>query len=216
MAAISESDFLTTDLSSHASFSTTFVDDATTISESEYDTNVGAALGQDWETALLALNKASRGASATVSSTLNAGAATAAVALRIGATITEGLELRVIDEVVDVSSAAASFDLTQDVPVSSVILAVQANANTAITGSGASGFGIGISGSETVYGESSTLTQNSKIDTMSASWTVLGSARDVRIYATDGAGTPAGTIGGSSEAIRVRIIFYALNSLDDT
>lgn len=215
MAAITESDYLTTDLSSHASFSTTFADDGAVVDEADYDSNVGAGLGNDWATAQRAQNKANRGVSPIVSHTFSAGAATAAIALRFGATTTEGLELRVIDETVDLSSAAASFDLTQDIPSGAVILSAQANLETAITGaSGATAVGIGVAADPDKYGESSALTLNTKVDT-TLDLVKLGSAEDIRIYATDGAGTATGTIGGSSESVRVRIAFLALNSLDD-
>lgn len=215
--AITENDYRgAADLTGDAAFSTTFVDDATTISESEFDTNVGADMGMSWRNALVAIHKFFRGAAAALSGTFSAGAAAEAVALRFGATVTEGLEVRVIDETIDCATASSNFDLTQGLPSQAVILSVQANAQTAITGAGgATAFGVGISGDADKYGESPNLTLDTKISTMLATWTRLASTEDVRVYATDGAGTNTGTIGGSGEEIRVRIVFLALNDLDN-
>lgn len=141
---------------------------------------------------------------------------TGEVLARLGLTSSEGTEVLVFDEDVSVGSAAAAHDLNIDIPSGSVILSTQVNLDTAVTGaSGAAGVGLGISGTETKYGEASALTKNTKIDTI-PDWAVLSGAEDIQLYATDGAGTPTGTIGGSSEVVRVRIVYLALNSLDNT
>jgi len=144
--------------------------------------------------------------------TLALGAATAAVAMRFGASVTEGLEIKVIDETVSTESAVASIDLTEDVPSGAVILSAQANLETAVTTTTATKIGLGISTDPDKYGLTSGLTKNLKIDTV-PDWAVLGSAEDVQVYACDNTGAADGTI--DSGSIRVRIVYAVCNSLDD-
>jgi hypothetical protein len=143
-----------------------------------------------------------------------AGAATAAASLTLGATSTEGLQFMVIDEDVVLAGAVAAKDLTQDVPTGAVILAVQANLDTAITATTAVKVGVGVAADPDKYGKTSALTQNAKIDTIFATWTVLSGAEDVQVYACDTAGAAAGTLNAGT--VRVRIVYLACNSLDNT
>lgn len=142
------------------------------------------------------------------------GAATPAVVDRWGDSATEGLEVRVIDETVACGTAAASHALTSTVPAGAVILSVQANLQTAVTVETAVKVGIGVTADPDKYGKTSGVTKNLKVDTV-PDWAVLSSAETVAIFATDTVGAAAGTIGGTGEAIRVRIVFLACNSLDD-
>lgn len=154
---------------------------------------------------------------ATLNSTiieLSAGAAAAAVAQRFGASATEGYEIFVINEVVDLGSSGASFDLTEDVPSGAIILSAQANLQDLISATTAVKVGLGISGDEDKYGKTSNLTQNQKIDTI-PTHAVLGSAEDIQIFAVDTSGAAAGVIGGTGEEVRVYLVYAALNSLDD-
>jgi len=108
--------------------------------------------------------------------TLTEGAATPAVALRLGATATEGLEVKVYDETIELTNAVST-DTTCVIPAGAVILSAQVNLEAAITGD-ASGddllatVGLGISGGdEDGYGETSALTQNAKIASVSPALT---------------------------------------------
>jgi hypothetical protein len=149
----------------------------------------------------------------TLAAALNStvGAATAAVGLRFGASATEGLEFKVIEESVEADGSAA-YDLTQDIPAGAVILSVQANLDTIVAATTAVKVGIGVTDNEDKYGKTSALTKNLKIDTV-PDWAVLASAEDVQVFACDTAGDDAGTL--DTGTIRVRIVYVACNSLDD-
>lgn len=149
---------------------------------------------------------------------LTAGAATAAVVLRLGQTVTEGLEVKVIDEDVTLTNAVKT-DLTSTVPSGAVILSHQANLESAVSGDGSGDDGltkvaVGVASDPDKYGKTSGLTQNLKIDTI-PDWAVLSGVETISVYATDNNGaavTEKFTAGG---IVRVRIIYLALNSLDN-
>lgn len=144
---------------------------------------------------------------------LRAGAAAAAVAARFGASATEGLEVRVIDET-SAALAAVSTDLTEDVPDGAVILAVQGNIETAAVAGGTSvKVGIGPVADPDKYGITSGLTQNLKIDII-PDWAVLSGAEDIQINAC-ATGGGIGDTAFSAGVVRVRIVYLALNSLDN-
>lgn len=148
-----------------------------------------------------------------LTSTVGAGAA--AAALRFGKTATEGYELKVIDQTLSLASAAASFDLTEDVPTGAVILSAQANLETLIGAATAVKVGLGIAADPDKYGKTSALTKNLKIDTIPAH-AVLSGAEDVKVFAVDTNGAAAGTIGGTAgNAVRVRIVYAVCKSLDN-
>lgn len=159
-----------------------------------------------------------RNLGATGAITLKGGAAAAAVVQRFGDTATEGLEVKVIDEAVTLTNAVED-NLTETVPSGAVILSVQGNLTTAVTGD-ASGddllakVGIGTTADPDKYGKTSGLTKNLKIDTI-PDWAVLSGAETVCVKAakTDGSAcTEKFTAGG---IVRVRIVYLATNSLDD-
>jgi uncharacterized membrane protein len=156
--------------------------------------------------------------------TNKAGAASAAVAARFGATATEGLEIKVIDETVNLTNAVET-NLTETVPAGAVILSVQANLQTTVVGdaSGDDGLvkvGIGITSDPDKYGKSADLVKNHKIDTI-PDWAVLSGAEIVCVKGCDTSGdgvtekfvadVPAGT----RNQVRVRIVYAVPNSLDD-
>ncbi len=155
---------------------------------------------------------------ANVSGAVNqtAGAAAAAVAQRFGASATEGLEIKVIDETVSGFTGAKSFDLTEDIPAGAVILSVQANIETTVVAGGTSvGIAIGIaSGDVDKYGETTVFTQNTKIDTI-PDWAVLSGAEDVQIGIIVTGGASLGDTNASAGAVRVRIVYALPNSLDN-
>lgn len=150
---------------------------------------------------------------------LAAGATAAAVALRFGPVATEGLEVQCIDEVVVLTNAVKT-NITNTIPIGSVILSVQANLQTAVVGDGTGDDGlvkVGISdddGDPDKYGKSTVLTQNAKIDTI-PDWAVLAGAAQLALYAVDAAGAAVTEKFVGGETVRVRIVFLATNSLVD-
>jgi hypothetical protein len=146
--------------------------------------------------------------------TFTAGAAAAAIAARFGASATEGLEVRVIDETTGVL-AAVSTDLTEDVPAGAVILSVQGNVETALTGGGTTvNWGIGTVADPDKYSPTvGALTLDAKIDNV-PDWAVLAGAEDIQVHGV----TAGGAIGDTAltvGTVRVRIVYLALNSLDN-
>jgi hypothetical protein len=159
-----------------------------------------------------------RNLGATGAITLSGGAAAAATVLRLGDTATEGLEVKVIDEIVTTTNAVET-NLTNTVPSGAVILSVQANLNSVIAGD-ASGdnlgvkVGIGVTATPDKYGITSGLTKNLKVDTL-PDWAVLGGAETicVKLAKTDGAAATEKFVAGGF--VRVRIVYLTTNSLDD-
>jgi hypothetical protein len=147
------------------------------------------------------------------------GGAAAVAAMRFGKSDTEGLEIRVVDEVVTLTNAVET-NLTNTVPAGSVILAAMGNLQTAITGDGTGDdlgvkVGIGVTADPDKYGISADLSKNTKIDWIHGSWAKLGSAETVcvKLAKTDGtAATEKFTAGGK---VRVVLVYLAVNSLDD-
>ncbi len=130
-----------------------------------------------------------------------------ATALQVGGTATEGLELKVFEETVTGATVAAE-DLNID--FTGYILSVQANLETLITGAGGcTAIGVGVAADPDQFGETSGLTKNLKIDSIA---NTTATAMDIQVYATDGAGNATGTFAGD---VRVRIVYWATNSLDD-
>ena len=185
--------------------------------DARFLTNIAAQFAGLFNTNIAADTTRVKRAGDTVTGALTStvGAGAAAAALRFGKTATEGYELKVIDQTLDLSSAAASFDLTEDVPVGAVILSAQANLETLIGAATAVKVGLGIAADPDKYGKTSALTKNLKIDTIPA-YAVLSGAEDVKVFATDTAGAAAGTIGGTAgNAVRVRIVYTVCKSLDN-
>lgn len=154
--------------------------------------------------------------------TLSPGAAAAAVALRLGADGTEGLEFKVIDETVALTNAVET-DLTETIPAGAVILSSQGNAEVAIDGddSGDDGFvdiGIGTTADPDKYGKTSAnadpVPQNTKIDNI-PDWAVLSSEETVTVKACDANGAAVTEKFAGSQNFRVRIVYAVCNSLAD-
>jgi len=145
-----------------------------------------------------------------------AGDADTEIIQRIGATATEGLEIVVIDE--DLACTSGVFtNFTTALPAGSVILSVQANLETIIVGAddndnGLVKIGVGAAADPDLYGKTADLLKNSKIDTI-PDWAVLG-ATQLRVNAVDAAGAIVTETLASGTA-RVRVVYLALNSLDD-
>lgn len=144
--------------------------------------------------------------------TLGNKSTTGTAALRFGGNVREGYEIRVLEANVVIPSAVASVDLAADIPSGSVILASQANLQTAVTATTAVKVGIGVTADPDKYGLSGALTKNTKINFIPAH-AVLSGAEDVKVFACDTNGAAAGTI--NSGTVRVRIVFAALANLVD-
>jgi len=152
--------------------------------------------------------------------TLSAGDATADAVLRIGGSKTEGAEFKVYDEVITLTNAVSE-DTNCVVPAGAVILSVQGNLETAITGDDTgddllADVGIGISGDdEDAYTEFGGLDKNTKADGI-PDWSVLDAETTVAIFALKADGNTACTekftAGGQ---VRVRVVYLVNNSLDD-
>ncbi len=150
--------------------------------------------------------------------TLSHGAAAAAIAQRFGKSITEGTEIRVIDEVVTLT-AAVKTALTNTVPSGAVIVSVQANNNSLVVGDGTGDdglikVGIGIDADPNKYGMSADLVKNHKTNTLPAH-AVLSGAETIGVYAVDTAGDAVTEKFVAGGLVRVRIVFFALASLDN-
>jgi len=151
--------------------------------------------------------------------TAGAGAATAAVALRLGTSATEGLEIKVYDETITLTNAVAD-DTNCVIPAGAVILSVQGNLETVVAGDGGGGdavadIGIGISGGdEDAYAEFGALTKNTKADAI-PDWAVLAGETTLAIFALQADGNTAATeefaAGGK---VRIRVVYAVCNSLD--
>jgi hypothetical protein len=144
------------------------------------------------------------------------GAAAPAVAQCFGAVATEGLQIKVIDETISFAGNAALYKaMTTPIPAGAVILAVQANVQSALTGGSTTvKVGLGPNASDPdKYGKTSALTKNAKISTI-PTHAVLASqeAIDVCACATGGgAGDTALTVG----SVRVRIVYAVPTDLAD-
>jgi len=150
---------------------------------------------------------------------LTAGAATPAVVARIGATATEGLEIKVYDETITLTNAVFT-NTTLAVPAGAVILSAQVNLEDAITGDGTGDnlfalVGLGVSGGdEDKYGNTSAITKNAKIDTV-PDWAV-NAGETIALFALQADGNTASTEKFTgSEDVRVRVVYAVCNSLDD-
>ena len=146
------------------------------------------------------------------------GAAAAAVALRFGATATEGLEVKVIDETVTLTNAVED-DLTETLPAGAVVLSAQLNLETAVTGdaSGDDGLdlvGLGTTADPDLLTITSALTKNAKADTI-PDWAVLASETTITIKAVDDGGAAVTEKFVAGGIVRARIVYAVPNSLDD-
>ena len=152
----------------------------------------------------------------TIQSTV--GAANAEIAIRLGATATEGLEIRVIDEIVTLTNAVED-DLTETIPAGAVILSGQMNLNTAVVGDGTGDaglvkVGLGTTANPDLVGKTAALTLNAKSDFI-PDWAVLAAETTITVKAADtnGAAVTEKFVGG--ELVRVRLVYAMTNSLDD-
>lgn len=138
-----------------------------------------------------------------------------AVAMRWGGAVsTEGVELYVAENTV---SPAAVETAVCTVPAGAVILSVQANCESALTGGGTTvTWAIGTTGDPDKYGYpgSDTLAQNSKVNTI-PDWAVLGSSEAIVLSGAATGGTADGDTALTVGSVRVVVTYLALNALAD-
>lgn len=140
-----------------------------------------------------------------------AGAEGGAVVMRLGKTDSEGLETIVVDKTVTLGAVAGVAIFT--VPAGAILWSVQANVSTAAVAGGTSvKIGIGTDDDPGLYGITSALTKNLKIDTTIGAR--LATETAIKAFPCAAAGT-IGDTAFTSGAIRVRIIYDRLKSLDD-
>lgn len=153
-------------------------------------------------------------ATASGAATLTKSSNTGAVALRLGATVTEGAEFMVFDKEIACSGAVETAVVT--IPAHTMPISFQANAQTTITSGGTTTqWGIGFTAVGGTYGVSGDLVKNSKTDDVYVTASADPSASLAIVItglAVDGE-TDGDT--GLTGTIRVRIVWIALNSLDD-
>lgn len=141
----------------------------------------------------------------------NDGISAGIAVMRLGATATEGLELRVSENTISPSAIETA---VCTIPANSRIVSVQSNVQSALTGGGSTdSYGIGVAADPDKYGSSATLTQNSKSDFI-GDGTQLTSTEAIVLTGTASEtadGDTALTVG----SVRIRIVYWTLNSLDD-
>lgn len=147
------------------------------------------------------------------------GATPAAVVLRIGATPTEGLETVVLEETVTLTNAVKT-DLATQIPAAAIILCVQGNLKTAVVGDASGDDGlvkvaVGTAADPDIYGKTTTLAKNQKINMIPAAYAVLASALTISVYAVDTNGAAVTEKFVAAAQVRVRVTYQQLNSLDD-
>jgi len=174
------------------------------------------ATAHDYILANDVVKKASAGL-VSVAHTLTNSAAAGAIAARLGGSATEGLEVRVMEEDVDLTDAGAKYvAMSNALPSGAVILSVQANIETLVEAGGTTvKVGIGVQdGDMDEYGLSGDLLQNTKIDTI-PDWAVLAAEKTLHVCGCTTDGSALGDTNLSAGLVRVRIVYLALNSLDD-
>lgn len=145
------------------------------------------------------------------------GSDTGAVALSFGLTATEGAEVKVIEETVDLTAAGAKFvAMTTAIPAGAVILSAQANIEVlAVAGGTTAKIALGLNaGDVDKYGKTSALTKNLKVDTV-PDWAVLAAEEQIDVCGVIADGSALGDTNLSAGSVRVRVVYLELNSLDD-
>lgn len=145
--------------------------------------------------------------------------ATGAVALRLGATATEGWELRVFDGVISPAAIETNVVL---IPANSIILSAQANVQAALTGGGTTAtWSLGTAATPNKYGTAGypspadSLAQNSKSDWLPTAFAHLSSAEQIVLTGAATGGAADGNTALTVGSVRVRIVYQTLNSLDN-
>lgn len=150
---------------------------------------------------------------------VGAGTGTGDVVERLGGTTTEGLELRVIDVTV---TPAAVETAVATIPVGSVVISVQGNVQTALTGGGTTAtWSLGTAGDPDKYGTAGnpssaadSLAKNSKSGWIGP-FTQITSAEAIVLTGAATGGASDGNTALSVGTVRVRIVYWTVNGLDD-
>lgn len=149
---------------------------------------------------------------------VGAGTGTGDVIQRIGGTTTEGLELRVIDVTV---SPAAVETAVATLPAGSVVISVQGNVQSALTGGGTTvTWSLGVAADPDKYGTAGypsaadALTKNSKSRWLGP-FTQLASAEAIVLTGAATGGAADGDTALTVGSVRVRIVYWTCNDLDD-
>lgn len=145
---------------------------------------------------------------------LGAGTGTGDVVQRIGASATEGVELRVYEETISPSAVETN---AINIPANSRIISVQSNVETALTGGGTTvTYSIGTAGDPDKYGtpSSDSLTQNTKTDFL-GDGTTLTSSEQMVLTGTATGGAADGDTALTVGSVRIRVVYETLNSLDN-
>lgn len=144
---------------------------------------------------------------------LGAGTGTGDVVARLGGSATEGLELRVYEATVSPEAIETSLI---EIPANSVILSVQANVETALTGGGTTvAWSIGVADDPDKYGTAGDdLTRNAKLDFIPA-WSFLSAAEQLVLTGAATGGGSDGDTALTAGSVRVRVVYLTLASLDD-
>jgi len=124
------------------------------------------------------------------------------------ATLTQ--EMEILDDTVSLDPAAASFNLSDVVPIGAVILGVQLRLITTVTGAnGGTNIGVGTAALASKYGMTTGLASGLTIDKI-PNWKVLTIPEDIRVWACGESGVAHGTIGGAGESLKVRVTYLTL------
>jgi hypothetical protein len=144
--------------------------------------------------------------------TFTGGSAGGAVAMRFGATATEGLTTMVVDKTVTLGAVAGVAIFT--IPSGAVLRSIQGNIQVAAVAGGTTAIvGIGVDSDPNLYAQTANLNKNSKAETAMAP-TLLASPVALEAFPC----TSGGAIGDtqfSAGTLRVRIVYDVLVSLDN-
>lgn len=135
----------------------------------------------------------------------------------LGSTDSEGLQLKVIEEIVDFTGNAAKFKaMATAVPADSVILSIQANVEELLVGGSTTvKFALGINDGDTdKYGVGAAFTKNTKISTL-PDYAVLSAEEQIDVNGVVTAGTSLGDTNLTAGKVRVRVVYLNLSDLAD-
>jgi hypothetical protein len=140
-----------------------------------------------------------------------AGAAAAASAMSFGVALTEGLQVKVIEETVSFAAAAKYKTLTQTIPAGALILSSAVNIQSTITAGGTSvKVGLGLNGSTpSSYGLAADLVKNSKITNgfLGGTVTPLAAPLTLDVCICETTGAALGNTDATAGTVRVRIVY---------
>lgn len=189
--------------------------DATTKANAAQAAAESTASGDATSKANAAQAAAISGASPRTNMVVTAGAAVPAVGLGLGLDATEGYQLMVIDETLNLTALGAKFKaLTTAVPSGAVILSAQANIEAAVTAGGTTALvALGLNGGDVdKYGISTALTKNNKINTIPAH-AVLSGTEQIDVCGVVVGGATLGDTNISAGSVRVRVVYAIPTSL---